>query len=152
MEDRPRVMEIYAIAREFMRKSGNPTQWSDSYPARELLLSDIERGVSYVMINDETIVATFVFIVGADPTYTSIEGQWLNDQLYGTIHRIASDGSTKGIADECLHYCRTINPNIRIDTHKDNTVMLNWITRSGFRKCGIIHVADGTPRLAFQLP
>ena len=26
-EDIPRLLEIYAMAKEFMRKTGNPTQW-----------------------------------------------------------------------------------------------------------------------------
>lgn len=151
VEDLPRVMEIFDIAREFMRKSGNPSQWSNNYPAMEQILSDIDRGVSYVMISNGVIVASFVFIVGDEPTYSTIEGLWLNNEVYGTIHRIASDGSSKGIADKCLYFCKKIIPNIRIDTHKDNSVMLNWISRSGFKKCGIIHVTDGTPRYAFQL-
>ncbi len=151
INDLQRVMEIFSIARDFMKKSGNPSQWNDNYPAVELICSDIQEGISYVVLHNDRIVGSFVFIVGADPTYTEIDGKWLNDEPYGTIHRIASDGSTKGIADECLKFCKTITRNIRIDTHENNSVMLNWIIRAGFEKCGIIHVTDGTPRYAFQL-
>ena len=31
------IMEIYTRARQFMKEAGNPTQWGDSYPARETL-------------------------------------------------------------------------------------------------------------------
>ena len=149
--DLPKVMEIFETARNFMKRSGNPTQWNDSYPSEEVIISDIQNGVSYVIIDNDRIVGTFVFIEGEEPTYSDIDGCWLNDKPYGTIHRIASDGSTKGIADECLRFCKMNNQNIRIDTHRDNSVMLNWINRSGFKKCGIIHVSDGTPREAFQM-
>lgn len=149
--DLTRIIEIYNLARAFMINTGNPSQWNDNYPSIELVRADIQRGVSYVVIDKNKIIGTFVFIIGGDPTYARIDGKWLNDSLYGTIHRIASDGSSKGVADACLRYCQKIIDNIRIDTHADNSVMLNWITRSGFKYCGIIHVADGTPRLAFHL-
>ena len=41
--------------------------------------------------------------------------------------------------------------NVRIDTHADNIPMQGAIANQGFTKCGIIHVEDGSPRLAYQL-
>ncbi len=117
---------------------------------RRTVRRDIADGISYVVESDNRIVGTFVFIIGDEPTYSEIEGKWIDNEPYGTIHRIASDGSVKGIADYCLKYCSGIIGNIRIDTHKDNNVMLKWIKCSGFSYCGIIHVADGSPRHAFQ--
>ncbi len=38
-----------------------------------------------------------------------------------------------------------------LSSHPDNQIMLSWIKCSGFQYCGVIHVADGTPRHAFQL-
>lgn len=35
---------VYAAARDYMRRSGNPTQWGNTAPARSLLLQDIRRG------------------------------------------------------------------------------------------------------------
>ncbi len=148
--DLERMLAIYEKAKAFMANTGNPTQWGDSYPSVELLRRDIAEGISHVVVSDNKIVGTFVFIIGDEPTYSEIEGEWINDEPYGTIHRIASDGSVRGIADFCLKYCFGIIGNIRIDTHNDNNVMLKWIKRSGFIYCGIIHVADGSPRLAFQ--
>ena len=40
--------------------------------------------------------------------------------------------------------------NIRIDTHKDNAIMQHNIVKHGFRYCGIIHLASGDERLAYQ--
>lgn len=151
IDDLPKVKQIFQFARNFMKTMGNPSQWNDNYPSEELIVSDINAGVSYVIMEGNEIVGTFVLIEGDEPTYSEIDGYWLNDKPYGTIHRIASDGSTKGIADICLKYCKTRVRNIRIDTHKDNSVMLKWIKRNGFKNCGIIRVADGTPRFAFQL-
>ncbi len=44
----------------------------------------------------ETSGVSFAFILGEDPTYQQIDGAWLNDQPYGTIHRIAGNGKIKG--------------------------------------------------------
>ena len=40
---------------------------------------------------------------------------------------------------------------IRIDTHRDNSVMRNALLREGYRYCGIIHCWNGSERLAYQL-
>ena len=39
--DLPRILDIYEIARNFMAKNGNPTQWAGGYPAESLLEGDI---------------------------------------------------------------------------------------------------------------
>lgn len=43
--DIPRVMEIYAEAREFMRRNGNPGQWIDGYPQEEVVRRDLADGI-----------------------------------------------------------------------------------------------------------
>ena len=36
------IMEIYAIARGFMKTAGNPTQWGDIFPPEDMVRNDIE--------------------------------------------------------------------------------------------------------------
>ena len=43
-----------------------------------------------------------------------------------------------------------IAQSIRIDTHADNKTMQHLIEADGFTRCGIIYIADGTPRIAYQ--
>lgn len=74
----------------------------------------------------------------------------VNDDPYYVIHRIASDGSYKGIGDICLDWCAKQHPNLRADTHKDNIIMQNLLTRNGFIRCGIVYVSNGTARIAYQ--
>ena len=145
------VMSIYDDARERMRVSGNHAQWINGYPSRELILADINAGISYVIEDAGDIVGVFTFIPGDEPTYKNIDGTWPDDNPYGTIHRIAGRTGSHGIADTALDFCLTKGIGIRIDTHADNAPMLSWIAKRGFRYCGIIHVSDGSPRKAFQL-
>ena len=150
-EDLPRLMEIFAHARSFMVSTGNPDQWAEDYPGRELLLKDIGSSDSYVVQAGGAVVATFVLRAGDDPTYRVIyDGEWPDDGPYATIHRIASDGSRKGILHLVMKFALERFTSIRIDTHRDNRVMRAAILREGFRYCGIINCWNGTERLAYQ--
>ncbi len=151
LEDLEQICQIYACARGKMRQTGNPSQWGDDHPYVSVLMQDIRNGCSYILEEQSRPCGVFSFIIGDDPTYQVIEdGHWLNEAPYGTIHRIAGDGSVKGIFDACLAYCLSHIPNIRIDTHRDNLIMQHLLSKNGFVRCGIIHVEDGSERLAYQ--
>jgi hypothetical protein len=149
--DFERIWEIYSYAREFMKKSGNPSQWGDNRPSRATVEKDIENGVSYVIENGGEICGVFAFIIGEEPTYRHIEnGCWLNDEAYGTIHRLASDGEVKGVFSVCLNFCENLIDNIKADTHTDNLIMQHLLEKFGYVKCGTIYVDDGSARIAYQ--
>ena len=151
LDDVDTILSIYEYARQQMRLSGNPNQWSEDYPSEEIVRNDILNGNSYLIVDGDTIGGVFVFIIGEDPTYMRIEdGSWLNGDPYGTIHRIAGNGRMPGIFRICLKYCESRISNIRIDTHRQNQIMQHLIESSGFQKCGWIYVADGSERIAYQ--
>ena len=143
-------MSLYDAARTFMRASGNATQWVDGYPQRTLIEQDIAQGVHHLCLVDGEPAACFTLIHGDDPTYRIIDGQWLNPLPYSTLHRIASSGRHHGLLHHILLFASAQSPNLRIDTHADNAPMRHLLAREGFTYCGIIHVANGTPRLAYQ--
>ena len=144
--------KIYDEARAFMKESGNPDQWKGDYPNGTDVRRGIERGVSYVCEEEGEVVATFYYEQNADdPTYHKIyDGSWLSDAPYSVIHRIAVKHHGRGIVDFCFEECFKQFPNIRIDTHNDNIPMQKCLKRCGFEYCGIIHLADGSERMAYQ--
>ena len=149
--DVEKIMTIFDSAKRYMRANNNLSQWSDSYPNEEIIRQDIENGNSYVGENNRgELILTFAFIKGEDPTYHIIKGKWINNDPYGTIHRIASNGKTRGVLKRTCEYCFNEVENIRIDTHKDNHPMLHSLENLGFRRCGEIICRDGTARIAFQ--
>ncbi len=154
--DFDRIMKIYSHAREFMARTGNPNQWGPTnWPPADLIHEDIRSGNSYVCVNDdEKVIGTFFFTQGKDiePTYRAItDGAWLDDSPYGVVHRIASDGSEKGIGKFCIGWAYEQCGHLRIDTHTDNKVMQNLLKKLGFTRCGIIYVIeDNNPRYAFE--
>lgn len=151
MSDLDIVMDIFHHARQRMRESGNSSQWVNGYPSAKVVIKDIEEGNSYLIKSDRGVLGVFSFILGEEPNYATIDGQWPDNKPYGTIHRIASAPAAKGVADIALDFCKKAGVNIRIDTHGDNGPMLGWIAKRDFKYCGIIRVEDGTPRKAFQL-
>ena len=151
-EDLPTIMSVFKGARAFMHRSGNPLQWVSGYPSDQIILEDIAKGNFFVEETEGKVKGCFALIIGEEPTYSTIQGCWLDSLPYGTIHRLASDGSSKGFTDRCVEFCLTKISNLRADTHKDNKIMQKTLQRNGFRFCGIIRVANGSERLAYQRP
>lgn len=145
--DLDRILEIYRLARQFMVENGNPTQWKDGYPAHEMLEEDIRLQRLFVVETDQ-VCGVFMFNIGNDPTYSYIEGSWGSNEPYGVIHRIAGVGG--GIFESALEYCAQQIHHLRIDTHADNKPMQHLVEKAGFTRRGIIYVADGTPRIAYD--
>lgn len=150
-DDLPRIEWIYEYARTFMEKTGNPNQWGRTNPPVAQLIQDIKKELLFVITDEEKIHGVFYFFIGPDATYSVIyDGAWRSDSTYGTIHRIAGDGSG-GILKTAVEFCRGKCRHLRIDTHNDNAVMQNAVAKCGFCRCGIIYIADGTPRIAYDL-
>ncbi len=155
IRDISEIMEIYARAREFMAAHGNPNQWGPTnWPPRDLVLEDIRTGRSYLCEHEGRIAGVFFFDHGKDiePTYRVIEsGDWIGNDEYGVVHRIASDGSIKGVGKFCINWAYEQCGHLRMDTHGDNTIMQNLLEGLGFQKCGIIYVVeDDYPRYAYE--
>lgn len=149
--DLPRIREIYEMARQFMRKNGNHSQWGKGDEPEDLIEEDIRQGNLYVL-EEAGIYAVFAFIIGEDPTYLEIEeGSWKSEEPYAAVHRVASDGTVQGVLGHVMDYCSAQVPHLRIDTHKDNKVMQHVLEKYGFVSCGIVHVRDGSPRIAYEL-
>ena len=149
--DKDRIMQIYASARRRMAEGGNPDQWRNVTPAETLVDEDLEARRNYVVCSGEDICGVFALFSEPDPTYAYIEGPgWLSDRPYLTIHRIARDDSSRGVFNAVLEYVGGFGKDIRIDTHRDNAPMLHLLRSTGFVECGIIYLANGSPRIAFQ--
>ena len=105
------IMEVYARARALMAQNGNPTQWGDNYPSRQLIEEDILSNRLFVCVINGELEAVFAFILGEDPTYKKIEdGQWLANGPYGTLHRLASAGHRPGVARMVIDWSPTASP------------------------------------------
>lgn len=152
LADLPVILSLRDQAREIMRSYGNTFQWPDGYPRDDMFRKDIELGGSHVMLDEAgNIVGTFALLPSPEVTYNVIyDGQWLNEEPYHVIHRIASTPDSHGVLNALLGYCENQVSNIRIDTHEANVIMRKGLERHGYQYCGIIHLLNGDERLAFQ--
>ena len=149
--DLPRILEIYDIAKAYMRASGNPNQWNGAYPDPETLRTDIEKQRLYVYKKNGNIHGVFMLLLEEEPTYAYIEdGSWREETPYGTIHRLAGDGEVKGLFAKCVAFCEGKVKYLRADTHFDNHTMQHLLEKNGFERRGIIYLKNGDPRIAYQ--
>lgn len=150
--DLTEIMQVMEAAKKIMRSSGNVHQWGEGYPSEAVITSDMEKHGGFVVEEAGRIVGYFAFLPSPEPTYSKIyQGNWLDDTLpYHVIHRIASYPDAHGIFSDIMDFCFSRDANIRIDTHKDNHIMQHNIGKHGFAYCGIIYLASGDERLAYQ--
>ena len=146
------VLAVYRSARAFMREAGNPNQWGDSFPPRELVEQDIASGALRVCVdeNDE-VLGCFAFLSGPEPDYGRIyEGSWPNDEPYDMVHRFAVLRQGRGIGGTMLDWAIEHGRNLHADTHRDNKPMQGLLASRGFTYCGIIKLGrNGDERLAY---
>lgn len=150
--DMDAIMQVMDAAKKIMRQSGNMSQWGDGYPSEAVITADMEKSGGFVIVEDGGIVGYFAFLPSPEPTYDKIyEGQWIDDETpYHVVHRIASLPSAHRIFSDIMDFCFMHDSNIRIDTHRDNTIMQHVIMKYGFTYCGIIYLLSGDERLAYQ--
>lgn len=150
-KDLESVLGLFDEARTIMRADGNMDQWNEGYPGAPEFLRDVRNGVGRVVVHEGEVCGYFAFVPSPEPTYSYIAGAWVEDASpYYVIHRIASSRSSHGVFGEIIGYAGANCGNIRIDTHRDNRIMRHVIDKAGFTYCGIIYLADGAERLAYQ--
>lgn len=152
LEDLPTMLKIFDNARQFMRDHGNGDQWGNRWPTEEILREDIKVGRSKLVVNEKgEILATYAYLTGIDKTYLHIwDGEWKSNDPYVTIHRLASSGIEGDVFSFIISEVEKEKINIRVDTHKNNSFMINALLRNGFEYCGLITCIEGGERRAYE--
>ncbi len=137
-------------------------QWQNGYPNREVIEEDVALGHSYVLVSDGIVIGTFAFLRDGEPLYDVIEdGHWQtgdDNRNYDTVHRVAisvasrGSGASTDMVNYAVEHARAAGKaSVRIDTHRGNLVMRRMLEKHGFVPCGTIHLANGDPRVAYEL-
>lgn len=151
----PVIWEILKQAIE-QRKLEGSKQWQNGYPNEEKILQDFRNGNAFVFLDNEVIIACAAIIFDGEPTYKEINGNWLTNCDYATIHRVATSNAVKrkGVATslfkEIENYCLEKGIySIRADTNYDNAAMLKIFKNLNYHYCGEI-LMSSAPRKAFE--
>ena len=137
-------------------------QWQDGYPNRASIEDDLLRDRSYVLENDGHVIGTFALIPDGEPLYDVIEnGHWTtgdDNRNYNAVHRVAIAVASRGsgASTAMVDFVRGVTrlegkTSVRIDTHEGNLVMRRMLEKHGFVHCGTIYLANGDPRVAYEL-
>ena len=154
INDLPEVIEIINQAKLYFKNEGID-QWQDGYPNEDSIINDINQNEAYVLEDNGKILATTMISSNIEPTYNYIEGNWLQNDKYMVIHRIAIHNDQKGkglakiIIDEALNRHPDIH-SIRIDNHDDNLSMHRFVIKYGFTYCGTIYLENKSTRRAYE--
>ncbi len=132
-------------------------QWQNGSPNAEDIRRDIENGNCYVAVEGDNYLATLYIGFDGDKTYEKIEGKWLQEDKYATLHRVAvnTDYRGKGVFSAVVNFATLLSLSkgyhaLRIDTHYGNTRMQSALGKNGFTPCGKIWLSWGDERLAFE--
>ena len=151
------IMKIIKQAQAYFKEQGID-QWQNGYPNVETISNDITDKNSYVLLKDNNIVATAAVSFDGESTYDTIyEGEWITNNEYAVIHRIAVDNTYKGLglSSQIINNVEQLCLNkglysIKIDTHEENISMQKLLKKNKFQYCGIIYLEDRSKRIAFE--
>lgn len=161
INDEEKIVSIYEDAKELFKELGY-FQWKGEYPNFLNFRNDLKNNKVLVIEENNDILSTLTLVYEIDKNYLEINGAWLNNEKYVSIHRNATNkkyyhmGYMKKLFKYAEEYVLNsgIN-NIRIDTHEDNIYMQNMLLSLGYQKCGIIKLLgrddlENPYRIAFQ--
>jgi GNAT superfamily N-acetyltransferase len=138
------------------RKEDGSDQWQDGYPNPEVVQKDIEKREGFVLVDGETIIGYSAVLINDEPAYEKIEGNWLTNDDFVVIHRVAisekylGKGLAKMIIKHIEDFAISNNINsVKADTNFDNIPMMKIFENLGYTYCGEVFFR-GSPRKAYE--
>ena len=153
--DRESILEIYLDGAEALKTDG-VDQWQGQYVPS---FKDVDEhlGVDlYVLEYHRKIVSTVCLVEGIDEDYENINGKWNTSLPYISIHKVATSNEYKkqSFAKKMMSYIENLakrkRMDLRIDTHKDNKKMRNFIMSCGYKYAGEVILQGELERLAYD--
>ena len=154
------ILAMTQKAREYLGSQGL-IQWQGLYPAAEDILADIAAGTGWLFTHEGKCAGYVCLETGAVPGYDAIEGKWLTETPYASVHRIMVQPEWRraGLAAEMIQLCEDLAmgrgfASVKADTHPDNGPMNGLLRKCGYAHCGTIYIVggdeDGQPRAAYE--
>lgn len=153
--DRESILEIYLEGAESLKADG-VDQWQGKYVPS---FKDIDEHLGidlYVLEYHKRVVSTACLVEGIDEDYENIDGKWNTSIPYISIHKVATSNKYKkqSFAKKMMSYIENFakrkRMDLRIDTHKDNKKMRNFIISCGYKYTGEVVLQGELERLAYD--
>lgn len=153
--DRESILEIYLEGAESLKNDG-VDQWQGQYvPSFKDIDEHLEIDL-YVLEYHKRVVSTACLVEGIDEDYENIDGKWNTSIPYISIHKVATSNKYKkqSFAKKMMSYIENFakrkRMDLRIDTHKDNKKMRNFIMSCGYKYTGEVILQGDLERLAYD--
>lgn len=153
--DRESILNIYIEGANALKEDG-VDQWQGQYVPS---FKDIDEHLGidlYVLEYHRKIVSTACLLEGIDKDYENIKGKWNTSIPYISIHKVATSNKYKkqSFAKKMMSYIENLakrkRMDLRIDTHKDNKKMRNFIISCGYKYTGEVVLQGELERLAYD--
>ncbi|MFE3847620.1 GNAT family N-acetyltransferase [Flavobacterium sp. LB3P45] len=152
------IAPIWEILQQAIRrrKEDGSTQWQDGYPNPDVVQKDIEKGEGFVLVAGDTIIGYSAVLINDEPAYEKIEGNWLTNDDFVVLHRVAiseqylGKGLAKMILKHIEYFALSNNIySIKADTNFDNIAMMKIFENLGYTYCGEVYFR-GSSRKAYE--
>ncbi|AXU11202.1 GNAT family N-acetyltransferase [Parvimonas micra] len=153
--DRESILNIYLEGANALKEDG-VDQWQGHYVPS---FKDIDEHLGidlYVLEYHRKIVSTVCLVEGIDEDYENINGKWNTSLPYISIHKVATSNEYKkqSFGRKMMSYIENFakrkRMDLRIDTHKDNKKMRNFIISCGYKYTGEVILQGELERLAYD--
>lgn len=153
--DRESILNVYLEGANALKEDG-VDQWQGQYVPS---FKDVDEhlGVDlYVLEYHKRIVSTACLVEGIDEDYENINGKWNTSLPYISIHKVATSNEYKkqSFGRKMMSYIENFakrkRMDLRIDTHKDNKKMRNFIISCGYKYTGEVILQGELERLGYD--
>lgn len=128
------LFQIYLRGKNDLEKNGF-YQWTNNYPTRSIIESDLKKGVLFVLRNDKEIIGAINISEEQEPEYETIKWEFDNSQVL-VIHRLVIDpkyqgnGYARKLMDFAEKYAKENNySSIRLDAYSQNERVIDFYVK-----------------------
>ncbi len=147
--DAEELLAFYQRVADNMEQTGLQQWHWGRYPNEDMIRNDIARGDLYYMLEDGSVAAAVVLMVGQEPEYDPLP--WNCGIRPGIFHRLGVHPAMQGaglggiVLDDVIQILRRKGCDcVRCDTSEKNDHAIRLYEKLGFRRCGTMRWADST--------
>lgn len=135
------------------RKNEGSLQWQDGYPNLATVHHDIFKGYGHLLCAQNIPLVYGALIWNDEPAYEKIKGNWLSNEKFLVVHRVAVANQALGkgfvvrFFEELENFVKANHVySIKVDTNFDNGAMLHILDKLGYTYCGEVILRGGARR------
>ncbi len=155
INDTKKAMQIINMAKKHLKEQ-DIDQWQNGYPDINCITNDTQSERGFFVCENEEILAYLYIDFSGEPAYENIDGEWLCNEKYVVVHRMAISENARGkrLSAEIFRLVEDFAKKqgvyyFRVDTDEANLKMQHILKKNGFEYRGKI-CFDNSEKIAFD--